>query len=34
MPPRVILQVLRIVQEALNNALKHALARTIRVDAS
>ncbi len=34
MPQRVMLQLLRIVQEALNNALKHAAAPSIRVDAS
>jgi signal transduction histidine kinase len=33
LPQRVMLQLLRIVQEALNNALKHALAKTIRIDA-
>jgi signal transduction histidine kinase len=32
-PQRVMLQLLRIVQEALNNALKHAGATTIRIDA-
>lgn len=32
-PQRVMLQVLRIVQEALNNALKHANAGRIRIDA-
>ena len=32
-PQRQILQILRIVQEALANALKHAGARTIRIEA-
>jgi signal transduction histidine kinase len=32
-PQRVMLQLLRILQEALNNALKHAGATTIRIDA-
>jgi signal transduction histidine kinase len=33
-PQRVMLQVVRIVQEALNNALKHAQAKLIRIDAA
>lgn len=32
-PQRVVLQVLRVLQEALNNALKHAQASLIRIDA-
>lgn len=34
LPQRSILQIMRIVQEALNNALKHARAQSIRITAS
>lgn len=32
LPSRTILQILRLIQEALNNALKHAQARQIRIE--
>jgi len=34
LPPRIILQILRIVQEAMHNALRHAQARNITLSAS